>query len=93
MPNHYLTFGQKYRREPHPLGMGASPDGYVEVCAQDGLAARKQVVELIGSAWSMLYSEDEFFSEEYAFEEMRTVDYFPAGCSGTIKDGKFTLAE
>lgn len=89
MPKWYLTFGQQYRREPHLLGMGANPDGYVEVHAPDGLAARSQVVELIGDKWSMLYTEDEFFSEDYAFEEMRTVDYFPAGCSGIIRDGKF----
>ena len=90
MPKHYLTFGQKYRREPHPaLGSAANPDGYVEVCAQDEAHARSQVVELIGDKWSMLYTEDEFFSEKYAFEEMRTVDYFPAGRSGIIRDGEF----
>ena len=89
MARWFLTFGQQYRREPHPIGMGANPDGYVEVHAPDELAARQQVVELIGSAWSMLYSEDEFFSEEYAFEEMRTIDYFPDGCSGVIRGGQF----
>lgn len=89
MPKWYLTFGQKYRREPHPIGMGANPDGYVEVHAPDEAHARSQVVELIGDKWSMLYTEDEFFSEKYAFEEMRTVDYFPAGRSGIIRDGKF----
>lgn len=88
----FLTFGQQYRREPHPIGMGANPDGYVEVHAPDELAARKQVVELIGTAWSMLYSEHEFFSEDNAFEEMRVVDYFPAGCSGVIRNGKFHSA-
>lgn len=92
MSKHYLTFGVQYLREPHPLGASINPNGYVEVYAPDELAARKQVVELIGSAWSMLYTEDEFFSDEYAFEEMRTADYFPAGCSGVIHNGKFHSA-
>ena len=89
MARYYLTFGQKYRREPHPLGASSNPNGYVEVYAPDELDARQQVVELIGSAWSMLYSEEEFTSDEYAFEEMRTVDYFPDGCSGVIRGGRF----
>ena len=90
MPKWYLTFGSKYRQEPHPLGMGGNPNGWIEVHAPDELAARKQVVELIGDKWSMLYSEEGFTSEDYAFEEMRVVDYFPSGPSGTIRNGKFT---
>lgn len=90
MPKWFLTFGQQYRREPHPIGMGANPDGYVEVYAQDELHARSQVIELIGTAWSMLYSEHEFFGLEEP-EGMRSVDYFPDGCSGTIKNGELTL--
>ena len=93
MPKWYLTLGLKYAREPHPLGAGGNPDGYVEVCAQDEAHARSQVVELIGDKWSMLYSEEEFTSDEYAFDEMRVIDYFSAGCSGTIRNSKFTLAE
>ena len=89
MPKWYLTFGSKYRQEPHPLGMGGNPNGWIEVHAPDELAARKQVVELIGDKWSMLYSEEEFTSEDYAFEEMRTIDYFPDGCSGVIRGGQF----
>lgn len=89
MARYHLTFGVQYLREPHPLGASSNPNGWIEVHAPDELAARNQVVELIGSAWSMLYSEEEFFSEEYAFEEMRTVDYFPAGCSGVIRGGQF----
>ena len=93
MPKWYLTFGTKYARESHPLGAGGNPDGYVEVYGLNEGAARQQVVELIGDKWSMLYSEEEFTSDEYAFEEMRVIDYFPAGCSGTIRNSKFTLAE
>lgn len=93
MPNWYLTFGSKYRQEPHPLGSGAHPDGYIVVYGLNEAIARQQVVQLIGDKWSMLYSEEEFTSEDFAFEEMRVVDYFPRGCSGTIRNSKFTPTE
>ena len=89
MARYHLTFGVQYLREPHPLGASSNPNGWIEVHAPDELAARKQVVELIGDKWSMLYSEEEFTSDEYAFEEMRTIDYFPDGCSGVIRGGRF----
>lgn len=93
MPNFYLTFGVQYFHEPHPLEAGANPNGYVLVDAFNELRARQEVQELIGDKWSMLYSEDEFLGPPQLGAEMRTVDYFPDGCSGTIRDGEFTLAE
>lgn len=92
MPNWHLTFGQKYCREPHPLGpQGGNPNGYVTVKASSLEQAIDQVWALIGDAWSMLYSEEEFTSEKYVFEGNRTIDFFPDGCSGVIMDGRFTL--
>lgn len=90
MPKFFVTFGQKYFHDPHPLGDVANPNGWVEVEAQNELDARKQVIGLIEDKWSMLYTEEEFTSEKYAFEEMRTMDYFPRGCTGTIRDGQLT---
>ena len=90
MPKFFMTVGQKFKREPHPLGPGGNPDGYVEVHDKTEMGACQQVEKLVGDAWSMLYSEEEFTSDEYAFEEMRVIDYFPAGRLGVIEDGKFT---
>lgn len=88
--NWYLTFGVQYAREPHPFGpKGGNPNGFVTVKAQSEAEARDQVMGLIGTKWSMLYSESEFVEAEP--EGTRTVDYFPDGCSGVILDGKFTL--
>jgi len=65
---YYITFGQKYRYEPHPRASWVDPDGYVVIEAEDkGLAAQK-AVELFGQLWSFIYSK----------EEMR-FEYFPHG--------------
>lgn len=91
MSNWYLTFGQRYRHERHPLGTKIHPDSYVRVEAPSPVEARHQVWELIGSKWAFLYSEEQFFSESPAREAEggRTVDLFPAGCVGVIKSGFF----
>lgn len=91
MTNWYLTFGVKYYREPHPLGPeGGNPNGFVTVKAPTEAHARRQVRDIIGDAWSMLYTEEEFFGEANAFEGKLAVDFFPDGCSGVILDGQFT---
>lgn len=53
--NYYLTFGQKYYREPHPWFSKAHPSGLVQVRAYDYASAREYVIGRIGSLWSDLY--------------------------------------
>lgn len=87
MANWYLTIGVQYSHEPHPLDI--HPDGYVVVEADDELKGREMVFELMGTKWSMLYDEDEFFSEVYTYEGLRTADYFPRGQLGTIRSSQY----
>ena len=73
----YLTFGDKYAREPHPV-LGARPDlpnGWLTVTAPTMGEARAKVADLIGDAWCDVYDPD----------DMRT-DYYPAGNLGPIED-------
>lgn len=87
MANFYLTIGVQYSHEPHPLDL--HPDGYVVVEADDEPEGRRAVFELMGDKWSMLYDEDEFFSEEQTYGRLRAVDHFPAGRLGTIRGRQF----
>ena len=41
MTTFYVTFGQQYPREPHPTFGKAHRDGWVEIEADDEMAARK----------------------------------------------------
>ena len=52
MPIYYVTVGQKYRYEPHPLGW--HPEGWVEVQAPDEETARAMVLKVAGSKWSIV---------------------------------------
>ena len=45
MNSYYLTFGQKYRREPHPSGLSVHPDGYVEIIASSFEEARATAIK------------------------------------------------
>lgn len=59
----YVTFGDQYRREPHPYFPGAHPDGYLKVMAQDEVAARLLCFRMMDSKWSMIYPEAEFWED------------------------------
>lgn len=87
MANFYLTIGVQYSYQPHPLKI--HPDGYVVVEADNELEGRRAVFELIGAQWSMLHTEEEFFSDHHLFEGKRTCDFFPAGRLGTIRGRQF----
>lgn len=54
----YVTFGQRYRHEPHPY-MG-HPDGWTEVQAPDYDQARSKVIHRYGNQWACLYDEEDF---------------------------------
>ena len=76
MPNFYLTFGQKYRHEPHPLG--GHPDGWFTITAPDKSHARELIFQLCGPQWAFLYSEREFDATHracYPLGELKLIDY------------------
>lgn len=54
-----LTFGQQYRREPHPLGAISHPDGWVTVIAPDEKTARQLVLNKADEKWAFLYDMDD----------------------------------
>jgi hypothetical protein len=68
MPNFYVTFGQQYRHEPHPVSKNIHPDGYVKIDALTLSEARDKAFEMLGYKWSFIYEEKEFKFE-----------YFPKG--------------
>jgi len=57
MPSYFVTFGQQYKREPHPTFGKAHPDGWLTVVAPDELTARDTVIGWLGTAWSFIYDE------------------------------------
>lgn len=63
MPNFYVTFGQKYRHEPHPMFKDAHPEGWVRVEAVDEYEARNLIASCIGPVWSFIYDERRFNPE------------------------------
>ena len=59
MSNYFVTFGQKYAREPHPTFPGAHPDGVLKVVAEDEADARRLVFDTIGRFWAFMYDEEQ----------------------------------
>ena len=60
MKTFYITFGQKYRNEQHPMWKNTKtqyihPDGYWEVNAPDYESAREGVFRTLGKYWAFLY--------------------------------------
>ena len=66
MHNFYLTVGQMYRYEPHPLGL--TPDKFCRIRAKDERSAREYAFRACGNKWAFLYPENKFIPE-----------YFPGG--------------
>ena len=80
----YVTFGQRYAREQHPTMLGAHPNGWVVVEADDMTDARVLVVQYLGTAWSNIYRDD----------NTPTISEFPRGPIGRLtKDGLVTEVE
>lgn len=71
MNRYFITFGQRWRRDPHP--MGGHPDGWFSVKADDMEAAIKKAYEFFGIQWSNIYSEDEMSMELYPKGEIATI--------------------
>jgi len=69
----YVTFGQKYAREPHPTLAAAHPDGWVEVEADSEMAARRLALDHLDDRWAFMHAEREF-----------TRQLYPRGCIARI---------
>jgi len=70
MPNFYVTFGQRFRRQPHPASDNIHPDGYVKIEAVTYAVARAKAMELFGPMWAFIYEEEKFEKCKH---------YFPRG--------------
>lgn len=75
MSNYFVTFGQKYAREPHPTFPGAHPDGVLRVVAKDGADALLRVCETIGSFWAFMYNEEQI---------TESMHFYPAGVTHVL---------
>lgn len=69
---YHVTFGQKYRREPHPTFPKAHPDGWVTVWAHDEDKARQITVKRLGRAWAFLYGPDTWEPSWYPLGNLAT---------------------
>jgi hypothetical protein len=56
MPEFRVTFGQKWRREPHPQLPVAHPDGYVIIEAETWDQAFEEAKLVLGKNFSDVYS-------------------------------------
>lgn len=80
-----ITFGQKYRSEPHPVSKLCHPDGWVVVHASSYEDARFLVSEAFENKWGFIYDGPEPSSPWL----------YGLGQTGTLvrADGKATLVE
>lgn len=71
-----ITFGQKYRHEPHPvLGrMHRLPDGFVLIDADNRAQALERAFRVIGQQFAFLYEQNEL-----------TPSYFPQGLLAVVR--------
>lgn len=63
----FVTFGQKYRHEPHPTSPKINPDTVVIVKAQNYEEAREITFRVFGSYWSFIYSSETFDPSFYPY--------------------------
>lgn len=86
MVNYVVTFGQKYRTEPHPAGLWVHPDGWLTVEALDLISARETIAEALGVAWADLQSESQML------EHPQHGIWYPLRSLARLEDGAFTLS-
>jgi hypothetical protein len=70
MHEFFVTFGQKYRSQAHPLQSYPHPDGWLSVQASDINEARAKTFQELGQFWSMIYTKEEFKENKH---------YYPKG--------------
>lgn len=78
MKTFYVTFGQKYRHEPHPVLPEAHPDGYLAIEADTEEQARAKAFELTGGKFAFMYQTE----PERAFYPLGEIDRVTAVLTG-----------
>lgn len=68
--NFYVTFGQRYRYEPHPSGLPVDPDGVMEIEAESKEAAHTKAMDIFEGGFHRLLDEDDWATAKH---------YFPKG--------------
>lgn len=67
MNEYFVTFGQKYRNQPHPLQTYPHPDGWLLVKAVDMTEARTKAFQELGPFWSNIYTDQEFKKNQHLY--------------------------
>lgn len=78
----FVTFGQQYRQEKHPIFGGIHPDGYIIVESENKEHAILIVEEVFKQEYSNIYTEEEISNEKLK-------SYFPIGNLKTINAKNF----
>ena len=71
MKKFYVTFGQKYRNEPHP--QKGHPDGWFTFYADNEEDARKMALDYLGNRWAFMYEENEFSRRFYPLGQLKEI--------------------
>lgn len=81
MRTYCITFGVKYRREPHPVlgDMHELPDGWVTIEANDEEEAREWLIENLDNAYCSI-------SEEEIFRKFKLGRYYELGDLGDVRE-------
>jgi hypothetical protein len=74
MTEYRVTFGQKYRRDPHPTYRKAHPDGWLTIVAPDEVAARNVAVSRLGRAWAFMYAPENWDPKWYPLGELDRIE-------------------
>ena len=67
MKEFYVTFGDRYRRESHPVCGWVHPDGYLVIEATDHDTARQAAFNVTGGKFAFMY------------QDQPDLQYFPLG--------------
>lgn len=74
MIEYRLTFGQRYRTEPHPHFDRAHPDGWVTIIARNADHARAIAYAALDRQWADLHPADEVDTSLYPLGELLRLD-------------------
>ncbi len=88
MKTYYVTFGQQYAREFHPLEDEGTvsvihPDGFAVVEANSLDDARKLAFKTLGVLWAFIYAAGAFHPALYPMGEL-----FRIHQDGTVQDSR-----
>jgi hypothetical protein len=78
MQTFYVTFGVRYREEPHPIWPKAHPDGYLTVIAKNEEMARRFTAALLANQWAFIYTEDNFNTARWTRGELGRIEFSEA---------------